>query len=81
MPKQRRLDSNSKEEAVQLLELKSNRKLLQNHLSLMTGKAITMKDVNNVATKNVPHLSNDFPELVHEMKKVEGMYNKYPSSK
>lgn len=72
MPKQRRLDSECTEEAVKLLKLKANKCLVQTHLMNMTGKAITMRDVQNIATKNIPRLRNDFQELVTEMKKVEG---------
>lgn len=74
MPKQRRLDPESTEEAVQLLKLKANKKLVQTHLFQTTGKTITMKDVHNIASKNLPHMRNDFPELVQVMKKVEGEF-------
>lgn len=72
MPKQRRLDPETKEEAVKLLKVKANKKLVQNHLISVTGKAVTMKDVHNFATKSVSNFRNDFQELVKEMKKVNG---------
>ena len=75
MPKQRRLDSETKEEAVQLLKLRANKKLLHSHLSQMTGKSITMKDIHNVASKGIPRMRNDFTELVEEMKKVGGKFD------
>ena len=72
MPKQRRLDPESKEEAVKLLKVKANKKLVQNHLMSITGKTVTMKDVHNVAAKSKSNFRNDFQELVKEMKKVNG---------
>ena len=71
MPKQRRLDSEEKE-AVKLLALKANKKLVQNHLMSLTSKTVTLKDIHNIAGKAVPPFRNDFQELVKEMKKVNG---------
>ena len=72
MPKQRRLDSEEKEEAVKLLTLRANKKLVQNHLMSLTSKTVTLKDIHNIAGKAVPAFKNDFQELVKEMKKVKG---------
>ena len=72
MPKQRRLDPEMKEEAVKLLKLKANKKLVQNHLINVSGKTVTMKDVHNIATKGISSCRNDFQELVEEMKRVKG---------
>ena len=73
MLKQRRLDPEVKEEAAKMLQLKANKRMVQTHLISLTGKAVTMKDVHNVAEKSKPELKNDFQELVAEMKKVQGM--------
>ena len=72
MPKQRRLDSEAKQEAVKLLTLRANKKLVQNHLMSLTSKTVTLKDIHNIAGKAVPAYRNDFQELVKEMKKVTG---------
>ena len=72
MPKQRRLDSETKDEAVKLLKLRANKKLLQNHLMSTTGKTVTLKDLHNIAARNVPKFRNDFRELVEEMKSIKG---------
>ena len=69
MPKQRRLDSEAKQEAVKLLTLRANKKLVQNHLM---SKTVTLKDVHNIAGKAVPTSRNNFQELVKEMRKVKG---------
>ena len=72
MPKQRHLDPETKKDAVRLLELRANKKLVQNHLMSVTGKTVTLKDVHNVATHNIRKHRNDFQELVKEMRKVQG---------
>ena len=71
MPKQRRLDSEAKQEAVKLLALRANKKLVQNHLMSLTSKTVTLKDIHNIAGKAAPSYKNDFQELVKEMKKVK----------
>ena len=48
LPKQRRLDEASKSEAMQLLELKVDKKLLQQYLSSSKGKVVTVKDISNL---------------------------------
>ena len=73
MPKQRRFGSNMKDEVGQSLLLKANKQMVQTHFINLTGKAITMKDVHNVAQKVKPDLKNDVQELLSEMKKVEGI--------
>ena len=75
MPKQRRIDAEATQEAVKLLTLRANKKLVQNHLmrsARLTSKTVTLKDVHNIAGKAVPAFRNDFQELVKEMKKVKG---------
>lgn len=56
MPKQRRLDSEDNE-AVKLLALKANKKLVQNHLMSLTSKTMTLKDIHNIAGKAVGMIS------------------------
>lgn len=73
MPKQRRLNTEMKEEVGKLLELKANKQMVQTHFMNITGKAITMKDVHNIAQKVKPGQKNDVQELLTEMKKVEGI--------
>ena len=62
MPKQRRLDSEAKQEAEKLLALRANKKLVQNHLMSLTSKKVTLKDIHNIAGKAVPAFRNDFQE-------------------
>ena len=72
MLKQRRLDSEAKDEAVKLLKLRANKKLVQNHLMSATGKTVTLKDIHNIVTRSVPAFRNNFQELVEEMKRMKG---------
>ena len=43
MPKQRRLDAEATEEAIKLLALRANKKLVQNHLINLTSKTVTRR--------------------------------------
>ena len=71
MPKQRRLDPETKQEVAEIMQLKPNKKLLQNHLVCLTGKPIILKDLHNLSTKATKEC--DFRELITEMKKVKGI--------
>lgn len=74
MPKQRRLNPDTQTEVAQILQLKPNKKLLQNHLVCLTGKPVILKDLHNLSSKSAGH---NFEELLTEMRKVKGilMYN------
>ena len=72
MPQQRKLPPEVTKEAVKMLDLKANKKLLQQHLSEVTGNVVLLKDLHNVNKHN--HTRNDFQELIEEMKRVEGMW-------
>ena len=64
MLKQRRLDSEAKQEAVKLLMIRANKKLVQNHLMSLTSETMTLKDIHNISGKAVPAFRNDFQEKV-----------------
>ena len=70
MAKQSKLSPSETAEVESLLKLKANKKLIQNHLQLTTGKKVVLKDIHNVARHH--HKQNDYQELVAEMKKVKG---------
>lgn len=48
LPKQRKLDSEEKNEAENLLQLNCNKKLLQSYLQNKTGKPIQLRDISNL---------------------------------
>ena len=43
MPKQRRLDPDTRKEVAEIMQLKPNKKLLQNHLVCLTGSTISQQ--------------------------------------
>ena len=51
MPKQRRLNPEHKQQAAEMLHLKANKKMLQNHLIHLTGKPVILKDLHNLYTQ------------------------------
>ena len=67
MPKQRRLDPETRKEVAEIMQSKPNKKLLQNHLVCV----IILKDLHNISTKRTKGC--DFRELITEMKKVKGI--------
>ena len=72
MPKQRRLDNDAKQQAAEMMHLKANKKMLQNHLIHETGKLIILKDLHNIHAQSKPKLKCDFQELANAMKQVKG---------
>ena len=50
LPRQRQLHDFDRKEVQDLLQLKVNKKLLQQHLNEKTGKIITLKYISNVQT-------------------------------
>ena len=75
MPKQRRLDPDTKQEAVKMMNLKANKKMLQN--DLMTGKPLILKDLHNILGQSKPNQRCDFQELANKMKQVKGKFKHY----
>jgi hypothetical protein len=61
------LDDATKE----LLAMKANKRILQNHLMQQTGKVILLQDLHNIAATISGH-HGDFKSLLAEMKKEEG---------
>jgi hypothetical protein len=77
MPKQRRLVGEEKENALKMLSIKSNKKLLQNHIKNAVGKNVVLKDLHNLNAKNKPKRGNDFEQILKEMKEYPSkcLYN------
>ncbi|KAK6169865.1 hypothetical protein SNE40_020840 [Patella caerulea] len=72
LPKQRRLSKEQNIQVGEMLQLKANKKLIQQHLQSTTGKTLILKDIHNIASQNHTNHRNNFEELVSEMKKIEG---------
>ena len=77
LPQQRRLEIGEKNDIEELLKLKVNKKLLQQHMSASTGKVVTLKDISNVQTGlRSKSDKNDLNALVTKLKSIEGqLYN------
>lgn len=58
LPNQRRLPENLKEEVASLLQLKANKKLVQDKFMKETNKVITLRDLTNIAKKGLYILYN-----------------------
>ena len=56
-----------------MLDLKVNKKILQNHLSKMSGQVVLLKDLHNIAAMSKDKKSSGIEEAVEELKKVPGM--------
>jgi len=56
-----------------MLDLKVNKKLLQNHLSKRSGQVVLLKDLHNIAASSKSTSSSVIEEAVEELKKVPGM--------
>ncbi|KAJ8266073.1 hypothetical protein GJAV_G00125590 [Gymnothorax javanicus] len=76
LPKQRRLDEQTATEAATLVSMKSNKKLLQSHLTKASGKTVHRKDIHNLGRKRKESSSTCLEDLVSEMKKYEGWSKK-----
>ena len=73
LPKQRKLDEASKGQAKELLKLKVNKKLLQEHLSYTSGKVVTLKDISNIQSElGTKGSGNNLDDLVTRLKSIEG---------
>jgi len=57
LPNQRKMNTQSKSEVLELMQLRANKKLIQHTMQIKTGKIITLKDLSNIystsTTKNI----------------------------
>ena len=56
-----------------MLDLKVNKKLLQNHLSKTSGQIVLLKDLHNIAATSKDKKLSGIEEAVEELKKVPGI--------
>ena len=71
-PQQRRLQGDQREEARTMLELKVNKKMLQNHLSKTSGQVVLLKDLHNLGLSSKDSGSSGIEEAVEELKQIPG---------
>ncbi len=74
LPRQRQLDDSEKIEAEGMLRMKVNKKMLQQHLSVKTGKVVTLKDITNIQTGLHTHADgNNLEAVVARLRAIDGM--------
>ena len=71
LPRQRQLNQSEKKNAQELIKLKVNKKLLQQHLSETTGKVVTLKDITNMQTSSQNPKNSSVEELVTRLKAID----------
>ena len=55
-----------------MLNVKGNKKMIQQHLYKQEGKIVTLKDLQNISDNGKSSMTVDVNSLVEEMKKVDG---------
>ena len=73
LPRQRKLTPSECNEAAELLKMRVNNKLLQQHLSQSIGKIITLKDISNIKHSIRGTDGNDLVKVSTYLKAIEGM--------
>ena len=66
-PRQRILSSETKNKASQLLQVKGNKKIIQQQLTQETGKVILLKDLANIVTSSKQGKSRNDLDIVVKM--------------
>ena len=78
LPHNRKLDNEQKENVLQMLEMKANKKIIQSHVMKSTGRILLMKDIHNIKQSGEKK-SNDMSTLqsaVNELNKCNGAFVK-----
>ena len=66
----------SHREAGDMLDVKGNKKMVQQHFYRKSGKMVTLKDLHNLASKNKKNEIVNVNTLIEEMKKINGKFTK-----
>ena len=75
LPQQRALPADMKNMAENLIKLKVNKKLLQQKLSVESGKIVTMKDISNLVTRiNAAKKRNDLQNTINNLQNQYGKF-------
>ena len=69
LPRQRRLGEGMLQETKSMLDVKANKKMVQQHIYQQSGKVVTLKDLHNMASDTT---AVNAEILIEEMRKVEG---------
>lgn len=69
LPSNRKLNSNEQSIVENLMDVRGNKKLIQQKILCSTGKLSTMKDLSNIAY-GMKSASNDLEHVVKELKDI-----------
>lgn len=72
LPQQRRLDNAQQQEVTMMLELKANKKLVQQHISSKSGHVVLLKDIHNLTNRTQTDRSKDYEAAIQELQKAPG---------
>ena len=56
-----------------MLQLKVNKKLLQQHLTMESGHVVTLKDIHNISSSSKVD-SNELTVAIEELKRAQGLH-------
>ena len=72
---ERALPADMKNMAENLIKLKVNKKLLQQNLSVESGKIVTLKDISNLVTRiNAAEKCNDLQNTINNLQNQYGKF-------
>ena len=75
LPEERTLPEDMKNIAENLIKLKVNKKLLQQKLSIESGKIVTLKDISNLVTRlNATEKRNDLANTINNLQNQYGKF-------
>lgn len=76
LPQQHKLSDETKAKAAALLEMKANKKMVQQQLCLETGNVNLLKDLSNIMTANMQGKSKN--DLDATVKTLMNKYGEFP---
>ena len=78
LPQVRKLDNDSKKMVVEMLEMKANKKILQNHLIQQTGKCVLLRDLHNLSPGKIPNSCAVFGCSSNYRQKGSTTFHRFP---
>ena len=69
LPRQRKLSKDAYQDTKNMLSVKVNKNMIQQHIYQQSGKVVTLKNLHNIASDNT---TVNVENLVQEMRKFDG---------
>lgn len=79
MPHERKLTGEARDKAKTLLEMKANKKLIQQALCQETGNVILLKDLSNLVNQRGRASRNDLDNVINLLMNKYGEFSHYVS--